>query len=248
MAEYKFPTEMVELPSKGHFYADGHPLSSGKVEIKYMTAKEEDILTSQNLIKQGTVIDKLLEALIVDKSIKLDNILLGDKNAIMLASRILAYGKDYGFTYDDEEYSADLSTLEPIDLDFSKLPKGKNEFPFKLPTSEREITFKLLTGIDEVNIAKEIKSRKKISKEESSTFTTRLKHMILSVDGSSEKSHINNFIDNEFLSRDSLAFRKYLSLVTPDVDMNVKITDTSGRNIEVAVPITVRFFWPSTGV
>jgi len=248
MAEYKFPTEMVELPSKGHFYADGHPLSSGKVEIKYMTAKEEDILTSQNLIKQGTVIDKLLEALIVDKSIKLDDILLGDKNAIMLASRILAYGKDYGFTYDDEEYSADLSTLEPIDLDFSKLVKGQNEFPFKLPTSKRELTFKLLTGIDEINIAKEIKSRKKISKEESSTFTTRLKHMILSVDGSSEKSHINNFIDNEFLSRDSLAFRKYLSLVTPDVDMNVKITDTSGKNIEVAVPITVRFFWPSTGV
>ena len=248
MADYKFPTEMVELPSKGYFYSEGHPLSSGRVEIKYMTAKEEDILTSQNLIKQGTVIDKLLEALIVDKSIKLDDLLLGDKNAIMLASRILAYGKDYGFTYDDEEYSADLSTLEPIDLDFSKLVKGQNEFPFKLPTSKRELTFKLLTGIDEINIAKEIKSRKKISKEESSTFTTRLKHMILSVDGSSEKSHINNFIDNEFLSRDSLAFRKYLSLVTPDVDMNVKITDTSGRNIEVAVPITVRFFWPSTGV
>ena len=96
MAEYKFPTEIVELPSKGHFYSEGHPLSSGRVEIKYMTAREEDILTSQNLIKQGTVIDKLLEALIVDKSIKLDDLLLGDKNAIMLASRILAYGKDYG--------------------------------------------------------------------------------------------------------------------------------------------------------
>ena len=248
MAEYKFPTEMVELPSKGYFYADGHPLSSGKVEIKYMTAREEDILTSQNLIKQGTVIDKLLEALIVDKSIKLDDILLGDKNAIMLASRILAYGKEYGFTYDGEEYSADLSTLEPVELDFSKFTRGKNEFNFKLPTSEREITFKLLIGSDEINIAKEILSRKKISKEESSTFTTRLKYMILSVDGSSEKSYINNFVDNEFLSRDSLAFRQYLSTVTPDVDMNTKITDTSGKNIEVAVPITVRFFWPSAGV
>ena len=248
MADYKFPTEMVELPSKGYFYSEGHPLSSGRVEIKYMTAREEDILTSQNLIKQGTVIDKLLEALIVDKSIKLDDLLLGDKNAIMLASRILAYGKDYGFTYDDEEYSADLSTLEPIDLDFSKLTKGQNEFPFKLPTSEREITFKLLIGSDEIDIVKEIKSRKKISKEENSTFTTRLKHMILSVDGSSEKLHINNFIDNEFLSRDSLAFRQYLSTVTPDIDMNTKITDSNGKNIEVAVPITVRFFWPSTGV
>ena len=248
MADYKFPTEMVELPSKGYFYSEGHPLSSGRVEIKYMTAREEDILTSQNLIKQGTVIDKLLEALIVDKSIKLDDLLLGDKNAIMLASRILAYGKDYGFTYDGEEYSADLSTLEPVELDFSKFTRGKNEFPFKLPTSEREITFKLLIGSDEINIAKEILSRKKISKEENSTFTTRLKHMILSVDGSSEKSHINNFIDNEFLSRDSLAFRQYLTLVTPDMDMNTKITDSNGKNIEVAVPITVRFFWPSAGV
>ena len=95
MSEYKFPTEIVELPSKGHFYVNGHPLSSGKVEIKYMTAKEEDILSSENLIRQGVVIDKLLEALIVDKSIKVNDLLTGDKNAIMVATRILAYGKEY---------------------------------------------------------------------------------------------------------------------------------------------------------
>ena len=99
MAEYKFPTEMVELPSKGYFYSEGHPLSSGRVEIKYMTAREEDILTSQNLIKQGTVIDKLLEALVVDKSIKMDDMLIGDKNAIMVAARILGYGKNYDIEY-----------------------------------------------------------------------------------------------------------------------------------------------------
>ena len=122
MADYKFPTEMVELPSKGHFYFEGHPLSSGKVEIKYMTAKEEDILTSQNLIQQGTVIDKLLESLVVDKSINLDDMLVGDKNAIMVASRILGYGKDYKFTYDGKEHSVDLSELEPVELDFSKFP------------------------------------------------------------------------------------------------------------------------------
>ena len=117
---YKFPTEMVELPSKGYFYFDGHPLSSGKVEVKYMTAKEEDILTSQNLIQQGLVIEKLLEALIVDKSIKLDDMLIGDKNAIMVAARILGYGKEYEFTYDGEEQVVDLSILEPVDLDFSQ--------------------------------------------------------------------------------------------------------------------------------
>ena len=246
MAEYKFPTEMVDLPSKGYFYFDGHPLSSGQVEVKYMTAKEEDILTSQNLIQQGTVIDKLLESLIVDKSIKLDDMLIGDKNAIMLSARILGYGKQYEFTYDGEEQSVDLSTLEPLDIDFSKFPKGKNEFNFKLPTSEREVTFKLLTGKSEKDIDLEIKAKQKISKTQSSELTTRLKHMIISVDGSSEKSYINNFVDNEFLSRDSLAFRQYLASITPDVDMNVEVVDSDGKKTEVAVPITVRFFWPST--
>jgi|TARA_B110000211_G_scaffold57410_1_gene64187 hypothetical protein len=248
MAEYKFPTEMVDLPSKGYFYFEGHPLSSGKVEVKYMTAKEEDILTSQNLIQQGTVIDKLLESLIVDKSIKLDDMLIGDKNAIMLSARILGYGKQYEFTYDGEEQSVDLSTLEPLDIDFSKFPKGKNEFNFKLPTSEREVTFKLLTGKSEKDIDLEIKAKQKISKTQSSELTTRLKHMIISVDGSSEKSYINNFVDNEFLSRDSLAFRQYLASITPDVDMNVEVVDSDGKKTEVAVPITVRFFWPSAGV
>ena len=246
MAEYKFPTEVVDLPSKGYFYVNGHPLSSGKVAIKYMTAKEEDILTSQNLIQQGIVIDKLLESLIVDKSIKLDDMLIGDKNAIMVAARILGYGKEYEFTYDGEEKSVDLSELGPVKLDFSKLTRGKNEFEFTLPTSERVITFKLLTGSDEKKIDAEVKAREKISKTQTSILTTRLKHMILSVDGKVEKSYINNFIDNEFLSRDSLAFRNYLSEITPDIDMTTKIVDSDGEETEVVIPITVRFFWPST--
>ena len=239
MADYKFPTEMVELPSKGYFYFEGHPLSSGKVEVKYMTAREEDILTSQNLIQQGTVIDKLLESLVVDKSIKLDDMLIGDKNAIMVAARILGYGKEYTFTYDD------VTKLEPVEIKFSKFKKGVNEFNFKLPTTEREVTFKLLNGKDEKDIESEINAKQKISKTQSSELTTRLKQMILSVDGKSEKSYINNFVDNEFLSRDSLAFRQYLSTITPDVDMRVEISDSNDKKVEVTVPITVGFFWPS---
>ena len=245
MADYKFPTEMVELPSKGYFYADGHPLSSGKVEVKYMTAKEEDILTSQNLIQQGIVLDKLLESLVVDKSIKLDDMLIGDKNALMVAARVLGYGKEYQFTYDGIEQSVDLSMLEPTEMDFDKFTKGQNQFNFKLPNSEREITFKLLTSGDEQKISEEIKAREKISKEQSFELTTRLKNMILSVDGNSEKAYINNFVDNEFLSRDSLAFREYLTSVTPDVDMTTKVKNSAGRETEVVIPVTLRFFWPS---
>jgi len=248
MADYKFPTEVVDLPSKGYFYIDGHPLSSGKVEVKYMTAKEEDILTSQNLIKQGTVIDILLQALIVDKTINVQDLLIGDKNAIMVAARILGYGKEYEFEYDGEEQKVDLSILEPIDIDFSKCTKGKNEFSFKLPTSERTVTFKLLSGRDESNISAEIKAREKISKGRSSELTTRLKTILLSVDGKSEKEYINNFVDNEFLSRDSLALRQYLSTITPDIDMTTTFVDSTGKETEVTIPVTVRFFWPSTGV
>ena len=245
MAEYKFPTEIVELPSKGHFYVQGHPLSSGKVEIKYMTAKDEDILTSQNLIQQGTVIEKLLQSLIVDKSIKIDDMLIGDKNAIMVAARILGYGKEYEFTYDGVEQNVDLSTLEPIELDLSKYPKGKNEFEYVLPNSERKITFRLLIGDDENQIAAEIKAREKISTEQSFELTTRLKQMILSVDGKAETAYINNFVDNEFLSVDSYEFRKYLTSITPDIDMSATIKESTGKETVITVPITVRFFWPS---
>jgi len=248
MADYKFPTEMVDLPSKGYFYFEGHPLSSGKVEIKYMTAKEEDILTSQNLIQQGTVIDKLLESLVVDKSIKLDDMLVGDKNAIMVASRILGYGKDYAFKYDGKEHSVDLSKLEPVKIDFSKFPKGTNEFEFELPNSKRVITFKLLDGNDERKIEAELQARTKVSKDYVGELTTRLKTMILAVDGKREKAYINNFIDNEFLSRDSLVFREYLGEITPDVDMNTTIVNDAGEEMVVGVPVTLRFFWPAAGV
>ena len=246
MADYKFPTEVVDLPSKGYFYIDGHPLSSGKVEVKYMTAKEEDILTSQNLIKQGTVIDILLQALIVDKTINVQDLLIGDKNAIMVAARILGYGKEYEFEYDNEEQKVDLTKLEPVKLDFSKFTKGENKFSFKLPTSERTITFKLLSGQDEKKIDAELKALEKISKSRSSELTTRLKTMLLSVDGESDKEYIINFVENEFLSRDSLAFRKHLSTITPDMDMTTTIVDSSGKETEVVIPITVRFFWPSS--
>ena len=245
MADYKFPTEVVELPSKGYFYFEGHPLSSGKVEVKYMTAKEEDILTSQNLIQQGTVIDKLLEALIVDKSIKIDDMLVGDKNAVMVAARILGYGKDYEFTYDDNEHTVDLSKLENIKLDFSKFAKGVNELSYKLPVSERELVFKLLTGKDEHEITKEIKAKEKITKNQSFELTTRLKQMIISIDGKSEKSFINNFVDNEFLSRDSLPFRQHLATITPDIDMSTTVVDSTGKELVVSVPVTIRFLWPS---
>jgi hypothetical protein len=254
MAEEKrqFPTEVIDLPSKGHFYPKDNPLSSGQVEIKYMTAKEEDILTSGNLIQKGIVLDKLLEALIVS-DVNLDDILVGDKNAIMLASRVLAYGKEYTFEFTDETsarkrtHTVDLTSFEDKKIDFSKYEKGKNEFEFQLPTSKKTITFKLLNQSDDTNIAAELKAMKKFTKESGidPEITTRLKASILSVDGNRDRKTINEFVDNEFLSRDSLAYRKNLTSITPDVDMTTYVDMDDGTDKEMTVPVTVQFFWPS---
>ena len=124
----KFPSEIVELPSKGLLYSEDSPLASGKLEMKYMTAKEEDILTNQNYIERGVVIDKLLQALIVDKDINYNDLLIGDKNALLVAARVLGYGKDYEFNYGDTKEVIDLSKLDNKEVDYKALTGGKNEF------------------------------------------------------------------------------------------------------------------------
>ena len=124
-SKFSLPTEVVELPSKGLLYPEDSPLSKGTIEMKYMTAKEEDILTNQNFIKKGVVIDKLLQSLIVTEGVNYNELLIGDKNAIMVAARILSYGKDYEITYKGEEYTADLSILENKDIDYSLLESKK---------------------------------------------------------------------------------------------------------------------------
>ena len=247
----KFPTEVVELPSKGYFYPKDSPLASGKVEMKYMTAREEDILTSPNLLKQGIAVDKLLETLIVDKKINLDDILIGDKNALIVAARILAYGKMYEFvTFDDggEEVNAtiDLTTLNDKEIDFDKLSPNTNEFSFELPNSKRALTLRFLTHKDEKELEKEAEVLKKVSSALAKTMTSRMKRIIASVDGNSEKATIINFVDTELLSVDALELRKYLNSITPDIDMLTTATFPDGREEEVAVTITAQFFWPAS--
>ena len=244
MAEVKFPTEVVDLPSKGLLYPEGSPLSTGKIEIKYMTAREEDILTSANLIKQGVVVEKLLESLIVDKSIKVDDLLVGDKNSVLIASRILAYGKEYEVEIGGRKIEVDLTQLKDIELDESIVTNGVNEFEFELPATKRKLTFKLLTSGDEKTIAEEVKGYEKIHGI-GYELTTRLKHSIISVDGDTKRASINSFVDNEFLSRDSVAFRTHVAQITPDVDMTSTYTDAEGNEKEFTVPMTVTFLWPT---
>lgn len=241
--EKKFPTEIVDLPSRGLLYSEDSPLSSGTVEMKYMTAKEEDILTNQNYLQKGTVIDKLLQALIVDKKINYNDLLIGDKNALLVAARILGYGKDYEFTYQGEKVHVDLSAISNKPFDESKFEKGKNNFEYTTSATGDTLTFKLLTHGDEMNIQREVEGLKKINKESSAELSTRLKYIITSVNG--DEASVRTFVDNQFLARDSREFRKHISELQPDVDLRFY---PDGAEEGVDIPIGVTFLWPDANI
>ena len=252
--EAKFPTEIVDLPSKGLLYPEGHPLRSGKVEMKYMTAKEEDILTSQNLIQKGVVIDLLLQSLLISngegKRIQYSDLVLGDKNAIMVAARILGYGADYSVEIACTKCSTkQAETIDLASLENKEVPESTtgNIFEYILPLSKKTLTYKLLTHGDEENVVNESKRMKKrsLDKLQSYDLTSRLKQIITAVDGDDDKANINSFIENEFISRDSLSFRKELERITPDVDMKIHFEcDNCGHQDSIDLPMTVDFFWP----
>jgi hypothetical protein len=243
MSEFKFPTEEIELPSKGLVYPKDNPLSSGKVEIKYMTAKEEDILTNQSYIQKGTVLDKLLESVIIDPKTNIDDIIVGDKNALLIATRILGYGKKYEFRSNGQTHTADLTEIENKQFDISGIESGKNEFTYKIERTGDVITYKILTGKDDKQIQKEIAGLKKLNKEGSFDLTTRLKYMIVSINGESDRKDIRNFVDNQFLAIDSRAFRDHVRDTQPDVDLTI----STDRGEEVKIPIGISFFWPDAG-
>jgi len=252
MAELKLPTEVVSLPSKGLLYSKESPLAKGEIEMKYMTAKEEDILTNINFIKQGVVIDKLLQSLIVTK-INYDELLIGDKNAILVAVRILGYGAEYEFKYTNErgqelEAKIDLSKLEEKTIDESLFKAGTNEFTFDLPRSGNVITFKLLTHGDEKKIEQEIKGLQKINPNGSFDVTTRLKHMVTSVNGDREQKAIRDFVDNYMLAPDARALREYYGKIQPDIDLKYIPEDENYTGEGITVPISINFFWPDSGI
>ncbi len=234
--QFDFPTQVLELPSKGKLYPKNNPLSSGNITIKYMTAKEEDILSSANLIKKGIVLDKLFESIIVD-DVNIDDILIGDKNAIVLATRLLGYGPNYKISFYSNklgktiEATVDLSEIRTKDIDVSDIA-NINEFQFETPVGKNKLTFKLLTHGDERAIDKDIQALEKINKDTSFEITTRLRYMIKSVDGNTDLGRINKFINNEFLARDSKAFRDYVNAIG-GVGIVQKITNALKANESV---------------
>lgn len=242
---FSMPTEEVELPSKGLLYPSGSALASGKVEMKYMTAKEEDILTNINYIKNNTVFDKLIQSLLITK-INYDDLLVADRDALLIAARILGYGSDYSFSYADQPVTVDLAELETKYLDEAGIEPGVNEFQYVVPTTGAKLTFKLLTVGDEKLIEKDLAGFKKINAQASPELSTRLKSIITSVNGDVSKATVRDFVDNHFLARDSRAFRKHLKEITPGVELKFDAEVNGYTEEGVAIPLDANFFWPES--
>jgi hypothetical protein len=251
MSDQKFtvPTEMIDLPSKGLLYEKENALSSGQVEMKYMTAREEDILTNTNLLRQGLAIEKMLVSLI-KSPVKYEDLTLGDRNGLLIAARILAYGKDYSFSYknpntgEEEKVTVDLQEMKYKEVDWSLLA-NKNEFEYTLPFSKNTVTFKVLTVAMDKKIDEEIKGMKKTVGREVGLLSTRLKHQITSVNGDYSIKTVRDFIDQGYLlSRDSVELRKYIESVTPDINTDVTFTLKDNTEVSTVLPLTADFFFP----
>ncbi|MAG26239.1 hypothetical protein CMI47_11850 [Candidatus Pacearchaeota archaeon] len=250
MKEFEIPVESVPVPSKGLVYPISSSLHSLEtVDITCMTAKDENILTSRALIRKGTVLDTLLKSCLVDKTINVPNMLVGDRNALMIAIRITGYGSDYSIAVDCTSCSEqiqetfNLSELPIKRLKIEPIEQFTNQFSFTLPRLNKEVIFKFMTGQDEIELTKTFERARKINDIES-VVTTQLVNSILSISGITDKGKISRMVPN-MPAIDSLALRNFIEENEPGIEMKSFVTcNNCGWDGEVDIPIGVEFFWP----
>jgi hypothetical protein len=247
------PVDNVPLPSRGKIYPQNSALHGAEeIQIRAMTTREEDILTSQALIKKGTVINTLIKSCIVDPNIDVQELILGDRNALMIAIRITGYGAEYSTEFECPEcnhkapydFMLDQLAIKPLEID--PVSFGQNLFEYTLPVCKKTVQFKFLTGRDEEEMTVTQQKMKKLQIHTDTLVTTRLQYAIVSVEGKTDKSLINSFI-KRMPARDSLVLRKYMEKHEPGIDMRQEYTcPACSYTEEVAIPLGVSFFWPQT--
>ena len=253
MAGFSVPRDFVMIPSKGRIYPQSSPLHNvEEVEVRHLTAADEDILTSRALLRSGKAIDTMLSNVLMNKSINVEELISGDKNAILTFLRITGYGPEYPVEIDcpscgeNIKYEFDLSKLTMKFLDIEPTAAGENKFNFLLPSGV-EVDFKLLNSAEDAKITEEQDKLKRTTNSLlERNVTTKYKHQIIAVNGNEEQITINNFVDTMNL-RDSRAFRTFLEELEPDVNMEQDFKcRMCGHTEEVEIPVTTGFFWPES--
>jgi hypothetical protein len=251
------PTEIVDLPSKGLYYTEGHPLhGKDTIEIRFMTAKDEDTLTNISLLKKGVALEKVLQDIIIDKSIRSEQLLVGDKNAIIVAARKSAYGSDYQTKITCpscgkvQEYEFDLNSLDiknPLsdeELDQLNIVKTDNcTFMFNLPILKVPVELRLMTGRDENFIAQRTREAQQLKKDLDS-LTLQLSVMMKSINGKEDRQIINE-ASALLPAKDSRTIREVYKTISPNVDLSHDFECKScSYETRLEVPFTSDFFWP----
>ena len=251
---WEVPFESVPLPSNGIIYNPDTALYCLEtLQIKAMTAKEEDILASRALLKEGSVITNLIKSCLIDKTIDPTLMISGDRNALMVSIRITGYGVDYPYTdvcnncETTNKVTADLSDLEIKRLSIEPIERGKNEFPYKLPVTKKNETFKYLNDRDEKDREAAAKFLNKHTESKvTNSVTSFLEHSILSIEGITDKNKIRHFVMN-MPAFDSKSLRQHINANEPGMNMSHEYTCKSCSSENVTrLPITPEFFWPST--
>ena len=242
---FEIPYDVIELPSKGKLYLG----NKSTIKVEYLTATDENILTSPNLLQNGKVLEYLLNNKVKDDEIKVNDLLVGDRNAIMIFLRATGYGEMYPVKFNDpqtgEEFETEVNLSELGTKELGADPDERGEFSFHLPRTNKEIKFKLLTAGDEDAIIKAVEKRTKITKSQiSQTLTYRLEKQIMEIDGERDKNYISKFVAY-MPAYDSLMFREYVDEIEPGVDLNIEVETPSGEYLRTLLPITIRFFWPN---
>lgn len=251
----ELPSEVVPLPSLGLAYDRAHPwANTDRVEIKGMTAREEDILTSRAFLKKGTVITELIRSCLVDNRVDPSSLLAGDRNALVVAIRITGYGAEYEAEVDcvscEERTPAvfDLGQLPLRPLAIRPIEENKNLFAFTLPRSGKKVCFRFLTGKDEQDITATAEQQRKLALGGDQVVTTNLLHSIVSIEGVTDRAKIASFVRNGMRAGDSLALRSFIKENEPGIQMRQAVECRKcGASEEVDMPMGVKFLWPHAG-
>lgn len=248
------PTEFIELPSGGKYYGEGHPLcGETTIEIKQMTAKEEDLLTSRTLLKKGIALDRVIQSLIIDKSIDPDSLVVGDRNAIIVATRVSGYGNIYTTKIgcpacgETQDYSFDLNDANVYHgddlVDWDVIPKPDGTFETKLPRTGVTVTFRLLTGRDEKRLLQAMENDRK-RKSDEHNISRQLVSMVTAVNGDSSAEAINYLVSN-IPSMDSRHLRNAYKSAAPNIDLTQHFECSECEHTQpMEVPLAAEFFWP----
>lgn len=248
---FDVPVESVSLPSKGLIYPPEHPFSGvEEAEIRAMSAKDEDILSSRALIKKGTVISELLKSCLLNKSVDVDSLLIGDRNALLIAVRVSGYGATYSVKIEcaecSEQFDNDftLNSLAIKRLGVDPVSPGQNLFNFRLPVSKQDVQFKLLTGADDLLLSQQAEKQKKLGSQIDDSRSRRLFQSIVSIAGETDRNKVNRIVAN-LPAGDSLALRRYVEQIEPGVEMKQEATCKSCGGVQVVdIPLGPTFFWP----